>query len=263
MTFETPRYNIIFNNVVWECEKEAFGTVKDKTDSSFTPNFTGKLLDLNTELYYFNARWYDPEMGRFITEDPARDGRNWFVYCRNNPLVKIDKIGEEAGDFFKNADEAAKDFAMTYNDDSIKNNVELGTYIRKQDDKYFYDIPVTGTDGHLELKRNKSEYDIVGMIHTHGAFFKPYKDEKGFVVSRELGFSDTDLKQYRSSRLPSYVAVPSGELFVVDNINSKGEYVIGSFKPVFPSDPNCPNRKSTLNAYDMPDNEYIRGGEQK
>ena len=37
--------------------------------------------------YYFNARYYDPSMGRFITEDPARDGINWYVYCGNNPLV--------------------------------------------------------------------------------------------------------------------------------------------------------------------------------
>lgn len=80
-------------SVVWECEKEAFGTVKDKTDSSFTPNFTGKLLDLNTGLYYFNARWYDSDMGRFITEDPARDGRNWFVYCGNNPICFTDPNG--------------------------------------------------------------------------------------------------------------------------------------------------------------------------
>lgn len=244
--------------VVWQCEKDAFGHVRNKTNSSFTPNFTGKLLDQNTGLYYFNARWYDPDMGRFITEDPARDGRNWFVYCRNNPLINVDFNGKEAGDLFNNADDAAKDFAMTYNDDSIKKNIEIGTYIRKKEDKYFYDIPISGTEGHLELKRSTSEHDIVGMIHTHGAYFKPYKDEKGFVVSRDLGFSDKDLQQYRNSRLPSYVVVSSGEMFVVDDINNKGEYVIGTFKPIFPSDPNCPTRKSSLNAYDLPDNNYIQ-----
>ena len=37
-------------------------------------------------LYYFNARWNDPKLGRFITENPARDGINWFIYCLNNPL---------------------------------------------------------------------------------------------------------------------------------------------------------------------------------
>ena len=79
--------------VVWECEEDAFGNEKDKTNSSFIPNFTGKLLDLNTGLYYFNARWYAPDIGRFITEDPARDGRNWFVYCRNNPCKYTDSNG--------------------------------------------------------------------------------------------------------------------------------------------------------------------------
>jgi hypothetical protein len=47
-------------------------------------------------LYYFNARWYDPTLGRFITEDPARDGGNWFAYCGNNPLNRIDQNGLES-----------------------------------------------------------------------------------------------------------------------------------------------------------------------
>lgn len=81
------------SKVVWECEQEAFGNVISKTNNSFTPNFTGKFLDENTGLYYFNARWYDSEMGRFITEDPARDARNWFIYCKNNPMVLIDPTG--------------------------------------------------------------------------------------------------------------------------------------------------------------------------
>jgi uncharacterized protein RhaS with RHS repeats len=44
-------------------------------------------------LYYFNARWYDPELGRFITEDPIKDGLNWFAYVNNNPLRYVDPTG--------------------------------------------------------------------------------------------------------------------------------------------------------------------------
>ena len=55
--------------------------------------FTGKELDPETGLYYFNARWYDPVLGRFTTEDPARDGVNWFVYVGHNPLRFIDPTG--------------------------------------------------------------------------------------------------------------------------------------------------------------------------
>ncbi|MCK4261399.1 MAG: RHS repeat-associated core domain-containing protein, partial [Halanaerobiales bacterium] len=45
-------------------------------------------------LYYFNARYYDPNLGRFISEDPMKDGANWYSYCANNPLKYVDPTGE-------------------------------------------------------------------------------------------------------------------------------------------------------------------------
>ena len=38
--------------------------------------YTGKEWDREAGLYYFNARWYEPETGRFTTEDPIRDQNN-------------------------------------------------------------------------------------------------------------------------------------------------------------------------------------------
>ncbi|WP_408956503.1 RHS repeat domain-containing protein [Natroniella sp. ANB-PHB2] len=66
--------------------------------------FTGKEFDGTTGLYYYGARFYDPELGRFITEDPAQDGWNWFVYTANNPLKYVDPDGLayllRSGDFY-------------------------------------------------------------------------------------------------------------------------------------------------------------------
>ncbi|MFC1771321.1 RHS repeat domain-containing protein [Candidatus Margulisiibacteriota bacterium] len=56
-------------------------------------NFTGKKLDPGTGLYYFNQRYYDPEIGRFLTPDPARQSLNAYLYCANNPLHYIDAYG--------------------------------------------------------------------------------------------------------------------------------------------------------------------------
>lgn len=67
-------------------------------DGSDDISYTGKELDA-TGLYYFNARYYDPQIGRFITEDPARDGLNWYVYCRNNPISFVDVDGRQAIEF--------------------------------------------------------------------------------------------------------------------------------------------------------------------
>lgn len=57
--------------------------------------FTGKEWDADAGLYYFNARWYDPELGRFTTEDSVRDGNNWYAYVLNNPLANTDPTGLE------------------------------------------------------------------------------------------------------------------------------------------------------------------------
>ncbi|MDC7126137.1 MAG: RHS repeat-associated core domain-containing protein [Spirochaetales bacterium] len=69
--------------------------------------------------YYYNARWYIAELyestvhiilpnnaklkeldssniGRFTTEDPIRDGLNWYAYANNNPLVYVDPTGLDA-----------------------------------------------------------------------------------------------------------------------------------------------------------------------
>ena len=36
---------------------------------------------------------YAPSVGRFISEDPAKDGSNWYVYCANNPVMFVDPLG--------------------------------------------------------------------------------------------------------------------------------------------------------------------------
>ncbi len=39
------------------------------------------------------ARYYSPSIGRFITEDPIRDGSNWYSYCGGNPIKYYDWSG--------------------------------------------------------------------------------------------------------------------------------------------------------------------------
>jgi RHS repeat-associated protein len=82
--------------VVFNADYFAFGTkYTSNGDFDETHGFTGKEYDSDTGLYYFNARWYDPDLGRFISEDPVMDPNNpnLYSYCANNPLSNSDPTG--------------------------------------------------------------------------------------------------------------------------------------------------------------------------
>jgi RHS repeat-associated protein len=57
--------------------------------------FTGREFDKDTGLYYYRARYYHPEIGRFLQTDPLGygDGMNWYAYCQNGPGNNTDSSG--------------------------------------------------------------------------------------------------------------------------------------------------------------------------
>jgi RHS repeat-associated protein len=63
--------------------------------------FTGQRLDSSTGLYYYNARYYDPHLGRFIqpdtlVPDPLNpQAWNRFSYVYNNPTSYVDPSGHD------------------------------------------------------------------------------------------------------------------------------------------------------------------------
>lgn len=57
--------------------------------------YAGRELDSETKLYYNRARYYDPQLGRFINADPKgyAAGLNLYAYTRNNPITFRDPSG--------------------------------------------------------------------------------------------------------------------------------------------------------------------------
>lgn len=58
--------------------------------------FTGRPLDPDTGLSYHRARWYSPNLGRFMSPDPIgiADGLHMYAYVANDPLNFTDPSGE-------------------------------------------------------------------------------------------------------------------------------------------------------------------------
>jgi RHS repeat-associated protein len=81
--------------------------------------FTGQILDAESGLYYFNARYYDPELGRFTQPDSTiadlsnPQSYNRYSYCVNNPLRYTDPDGRAPSDW-ANAWSSAINRGATY-----------------------------------------------------------------------------------------------------------------------------------------------------
>ena len=77
-----------------------YGEVKRIVGSDPVQNtYTGQKSDSESNLMYYNARYYDPKIGRFITADPTIQSPydpqdlNRYAYVRNNPINFIDPTG--------------------------------------------------------------------------------------------------------------------------------------------------------------------------
>jgi RHS repeat-associated protein len=141
---------------------EPFGRVVIGADGE--QSFTGKKQD-ETGLLYFGARFYDVEVGRFLTLDPIKSGNNWFIYCENNPLNYVDLLGLEktTSSISQNSDGTS---TTTYNYGNIttvvtedKDGNEISRYYYMNGIANLSIINEKNLDGSTE---NKTYYDKKG-----------------------------------------------------------------------------------------------------
>jgi RHS repeat-associated protein len=89
-------------NLEWRAEYYPFGGEYSQTEIRRENNigYSGKALDEEIGLIYFGARYYDPQVGRFTSIDPAKvTAQNYYSfnrysYVNNNPYKYVDPNGE-------------------------------------------------------------------------------------------------------------------------------------------------------------------------
>ena len=94
--------------------------------------YLGKPYNADTELYDYGFRDYSPEIARFTSVDPIRDGRNWYCYVVNDPVNYVDLWGLCGSDGKKLTDEQLAT-AKFFLGESIN-----GTPINYDDIKIYY-----------------------------------------------------------------------------------------------------------------------------
>ena len=229
--------------------------------------FTGKELDrLNSlNMYDFGARWYDVAgVPMWTSIDPLAEkyySISPYAYCVNNPVKYIDIKGLAPGDFFLSIEDAAKDFGLFYNDNSIRLDKEMASYIFEiKDDEgnigYTYSIAIIGK-GDESTPISEMGAINVATIHTHGAFDPKFKNgndifsgsfdrnRKENLTSdekREIIETGTDIGNANFRGMDSYLVTPNGSLQKYSP--STGRISVLSNK--MPSDYNDPDRMNLI-----------------
>jgi RHS repeat-associated protein len=93
-------YNATTNTtaIVNHRQYDAFGNITNESNPSakFLYAYTGREWDADVDIYYYRARWYDPAVGRFLSEDPigfAAGDTNLQRYVSNSSTIFVDPSG--------------------------------------------------------------------------------------------------------------------------------------------------------------------------
>lgn len=143
--------------------------------------YCGEYFDTETSEIYLRARYYDPSTGRFTSEDPAKDGGNWYNYCGNDPIKNVDPTGTVFYIFAQSGRQEEAELVAAQLREEYGYDVEIVT---SDTEKQFVD----GWNGmgHREIGRKgrktiEEEFPIDGVIiimHGNSSGISAGEDEK-------------------------------------------------------------------------------------
>lgn len=101
--------------------------------------YASKRFDPETGLIYFGRRYYDPNIARWTSPDPAEyaDGPNLYAYLNNNPLNRFDRHGLWGDDLWSDSWDVCQGVGHAYNS---YRQAEAGFYMGAA--SCFYDFGV-------------------------------------------------------------------------------------------------------------------------
>ena len=151
---------------------DAWGNLSVSDGSTGGWAFTGRESDSETGIYYYRARYYDPTIGRFLAEDPAKaNSGSSYQYVSNSPIRLADPFGLRPGDWCGTRDAAVLDaykWLRTHKAAELK--FEWGGRICKRGDCFCVTGPITDPDAgmvHTERAPCAAGTTDVGLYHTH------------------------------------------------------------------------------------------------
>ena len=227
-------------NLLWFGNYTGWGRLKEEnkvTDSAYQPfRLQNQYADRETGLHYNFFRYYEPDAGRFVNQDPIglMGGTNLYFFVPNIQTWH-DQLGLRPKSFsgFASAEDAGRAALSKYNPMSLFLNREYGGIIfRNKNGTYGYTRGRLGT-GRTAPSFNKCKNDLpkgakpVGQYHTHGAYSDRdfNRTDKANDAWDSDSFSPADIKIHngisRALENPNYLDVlgtPSKVFYKISGI---------------------------------------------
>ena len=237
---------------------DAWGRVTENATSADSQNITetnpiryrGYYYDSETGLYYLNARYYDPEVGRFINVDETlAGGYNLFEYCYNNPIKNCDLYGNIPSEELLYLVRHCSDLLSNCRR-SFRYHFEYGGIIYKKNGVYEIGKITTDNSGNgwtpdaseLQNKLNNG-YSLEAIWHTH-----PFVPNHAY-----FGMSDADIKCSEAANAPIFAHTASGEIFGYDPTDKSYCRSLGNLRDIKALD-------SYLIVRGISENDLVRDG---
>jgi len=249
---------------------DIFGSPYQKTGSflandSLDFGYLGKPYNADTELYDYGFRDYSPEIARFTTVDPIRDGRNWYSYVVNDPVNYVDLWGLCGSDGKKLTDEqlaTAKFFLgesingtpINYDDikiyyyapdaETLRKLAESTDLSEERKEEIINDLqnPTRGTSlpgGNIYLPGNTIN-DEARLVHEiyHQVQYDSDPNTLKKVIDEQINYSTTDPYDYETNNTGqinslSDITTVEGQAQYIEDfvIKYQDDYLLGSFSP--------------------------------
>lgn len=108
-------------NVTHKYQYDDFGKVLQAQEADYNPcRYVGRygVMYEDSTLQFMRARYYDPTIGRFLSEDPIWSA-NLYPYTKNNPVITIDPSGKI---------NKILELSLSFGYDYLENNAKGNTY---------------------------------------------------------------------------------------------------------------------------------------
>ena len=195
-------------------------TIQGDDQAKNEVSYTGGIYDQSTGLYYLNARYYNPEDGRFMTEDSYRgeimnpETGHLYVYCANNPVNYVDPSGHLFGNwdmfgrywfdktvFIRYGKGTTEHIARSKKD---LNLIKFRNYIKKED-QYMNKVAVNLTFAAIKM---------IIKANTIG------KVSKSIVKAVTIGTRKYSMSWIKKRMLKTIIELPGNKLFRLGTTNN-------------------------------------------